>query len=109
MSRGTYVGGALIALLLFALAGPAWAQDATPSETSTPATSTDPAAEIDAGDGAWLDTGDNAWMMPSPAKAAGGIRRSLVEQEVRIDFTQHALSALIRAAAIASPASPHST
>lgn len=41
---------------------------------------------------------DNAWMMPDPAAAAGGIRRSLVEQEVRIDFTQHALSALIRGA-----------
>lgn len=41
---------------------------------------------------------DNAWLMPDPAAAAGGIRRSLVEQEVRIDFTQHALSALIRGA-----------
>jgi hypothetical protein len=41
---------------------------------------------------------DNAWMMPNPEAADGGIRRSLVEQEVRIDFTQHALSALIRAA-----------
>lgn len=41
---------------------------------------------------------DNAWMMPDPAAATGGIRRSLVEQEVRIDFTQHALSALIRGA-----------
>ena len=41
---------------------------------------------------------DNAWMMPDPAAARGGIRRSLVEQEVRIDFTQHALSALIRGA-----------
>lgn len=38
----------------------------------------------------------NAWMMPQPAEATGGIRRSLVEQEVRIDFTQHAASALIR-------------
>lgn len=41
---------------------------------------------------------DNAWMMPDPAAARGGIRRSLVEQEVRIDFTQHAASALIRGA-----------
>lgn len=55
---------------------------------------------------------DNAWMMPRPAAARGGIRRSLVEQEVRIDFTQHAASALIRGAvlgghdpAAASPAS----
>jgi len=41
---------------------------------------------------------DNAWMMPSPAAAAGGFRRSLVESEIRIDFTQHAASALIRGA-----------
>ena len=41
---------------------------------------------------------DNAWMMPRPAFAKGAIRRSLVEQEVRIDFTQHAASALIRGA-----------
>lgn len=41
---------------------------------------------------------DNAWMMPRPYAARGGIRRSLVEQEVRIDFTQHAASALIRGA-----------
>ena len=39
---------------------------------------------------------DNAWMMRSPRRARGGIRRSLVEQEIRIDFTQHAASALIR-------------
>lgn len=46
---------------------------------------------------------DNAWMMPDPAAARGGIRRSLVEQEVRIDFTQHALSALIRGADLIQP------
>lgn len=40
-------------------------------------------------------------MMADPAGAEGGIRRSLVEQEVRIDFTQHALSALARGAALA--------
>ena len=43
---------------------------------------------------------DNTYMMPRPAKASGGIRRSLVEQEIRIDFTQHAVSALIRGAAL---------
>ena len=40
----------------------------------------------------------NAWLMPNPEAARGGIRRSLVEYEIRIDFTQHALSALIRGA-----------
>ena len=46
---------------------------------------------------------DNAWLMPSPARARGAIRRSLVEQDVRIDFTQHAASALIRGAALQQP------
>ena len=41
---------------------------------------------------------DNAWLMKKPKKAMGGIRRSLVESEVRIDFTQHAVAALIRGA-----------
>jgi hypothetical protein len=41
---------------------------------------------------------DNAYMMRRPVAARGGIRRSLVEQEIRIDFTQHAASALIRGA-----------
>lgn len=43
---------------------------------------------------------ENAYLMPNPANADGGIRRSLVESEVRIDFTQHAISALIRGAVI---------
>lgn len=43
---------------------------------------------------------DNAYLMPDPKKADGGIRRSLVESEVRIDFTQHAISALIRGAVL---------
>lgn len=43
---------------------------------------------------------DNAWLVKAPLRAAGGFRRSLVESEVRIDFTQHALSALIRGAAL---------
>ena len=41
---------------------------------------------------------ENAWMMPKPDAAKGGFRRSLVESEIRIDFTQHAASALIRGA-----------
>lgn len=49
---------------------------------------------------------DNAWMMPRPGFARGGIRRSLVEQEVRIDFTQHAASALIRGAELAGALTP---
>jgi hypothetical protein len=32
----------------------------------------------------------------NPAEARGGIRRSLVESQIRIDFVQHALSALLR-------------
>lgn len=40
----------------------------------------------------------NSYLMPRPRAARGGIRRSLVESEVRIDFTQHAISALIRGA-----------
>lgn len=43
---------------------------------------------------------ENAWLMPDPVSADGGIRRSLVESEVRIDFTQHAISALIRGAVV---------
>ena len=43
---------------------------------------------------------ENAYLMPSPKNADGGIRRSLVESEVRIDFTQHAISALIRGAVL---------
>ncbi len=43
---------------------------------------------------------DNAWLMRKPKRAVGGIRRSLVESEIRIDFTQHAVGALIRGAAI---------
>ncbi len=39
---------------------------------------------------------DNAWMMPEPLLARGGIRRSPVEQEIRMDFVQHAVSALLR-------------
>ncbi|KPK58407.1 MAG: hypothetical protein AMS21_10650 [Gemmatimonas sp. SG8_38_2] len=46
---------------------------------------------------------DNAYLMRRPEVARGGIRRSLVEQEIRIDFTQHAASALIRGAEIGLP------
>jgi hypothetical protein len=41
---------------------------------------------------------ENSWMLPDPEAAYGAFRRSLVEQEARIDFTQHALSALMRGA-----------
>jgi hypothetical protein len=44
---------------------------------------------------------DNAWLMRDPAAARGAIRRSVVQQEARIDFTQHAVSALIRGSAAA--------
>jgi hypothetical protein len=39
---------------------------------------------------------DNSYLATSPAEARGGFRRSVVQQDVRIDFTQHALSALLR-------------
>jgi len=39
---------------------------------------------------------DNAYLATAPFRARGGIRRSLVEPEVRIDFAQHAVAALIR-------------
>ena len=41
---------------------------------------------------------DNSWLMPRAAVARGGIRQSLVEQRIRIDFTQHAAAALLRGA-----------
>lgn len=44
---------------------------------------------------------ENSYMMRRPRQAFGGIRRSLVEPEIRIDFTQHAASALIRGAVAA--------
>ncbi len=39
---------------------------------------------------------ENSWMMPDAENSYGGFRRSLVEQEIRIDFVQHALSSLLR-------------
>ncbi len=39
---------------------------------------------------------DNSYLTRSPARALGGFRRSLVEPEIRIDFVQHAASALAR-------------
>lgn len=41
---------------------------------------------------------DNRYLATSPQDADGGIRRSVVQQDIRLDFTQHALSALIRGA-----------
>ncbi len=48
---------------------------------------------------------DNSYLMANSTAARGGIRRSLVEQEVRIDFTQHAATALIRGAVMQKPLS----
>jgi hypothetical protein len=42
---------------------------------------------------------DNCWICRNPDRAVGGFRRSLVEPEMRIDFTQHAVAALARGAA----------
>jgi hypothetical protein len=41
---------------------------------------------------------DNSYLVKVPERALGGFRRSLVESDIRIDFTQHAMSALIRGA-----------
>jgi hypothetical protein len=41
---------------------------------------------------------DNSYLATSPLDASGGVRRSIVQQDIRLDFTQHALSALIRGA-----------
>jgi hypothetical protein len=43
---------------------------------------------------------DNSYLARNPARALGGIRRSLVEPEIRIDFVQHSASALVRAAGV---------
>lgn len=47
-----------------------------------------------------LRAGDNDYLVRAPERADGGIRRSLVEPEIRIDFVQHAASALARGAGI---------
>jgi hypothetical protein len=43
---------------------------------------------------------ENSYLVRSPARALGGFRRSLVEPEIRIDFVQHAASALVRGPAL---------
>jgi hypothetical protein len=45
---------------------------------------------------------DNAYMVKSPQRANGGVRRSPIESEIRLDYTQHALSALLNGAAALS-------
>lgn len=40
---------------------------------------------------------DDAWLMPAPERARGGFHMSEVNRHVRIDFVQHACSALLRA------------
>jgi hypothetical protein len=40
---------------------------------------------------------DNSYLAARPDLARGGFRRSLVEPEIRIDFVQHAATALGRA------------
>jgi hypothetical protein len=40
---------------------------------------------------------ENSYLVAHPERAAGGFRRSLVEPEIRVDFVQHAASALARA------------
>jgi hypothetical protein len=43
---------------------------------------------------------DNSYLAHRPDRARGGFRRSLVEPEIRIDFVQHAATALARAASL---------
>ena len=38
---------------------------------------------------------DNSYLARNPRRARGGIRRSLVQHDIRIDFLQHSISALI--------------
>ncbi|HPM76926.1 MAG TPA: hypothetical protein PK961_07530 [bacterium] len=42
-------------------------------------------------------TDDNSWYLPQPAKALGGIRGGLTAGDIRIDYCQHALFALLNA------------
>jgi hypothetical protein len=43
---------------------------------------------------------ESSYLVRNPARAEGAFRRSLVEPEVRIDFVQHAASALVRGHAL---------
>lgn len=38
---------------------------------------------------------ENAWYFPDPMRSIGGFRKSLTDSEIRIDYVQHNLSALI--------------
>ncbi|RLB62451.1 MAG: hypothetical protein DRI90_09040, partial [Deltaproteobacteria bacterium] len=38
---------------------------------------------------------DNSYLARNPRRANGGIRRSLVQQDIRVDFLQHSISALL--------------
>ncbi len=40
-------------------------------------------------------TNENTWFMPYPEKAIGGVRGSLVANDIRIDYNQHVLSSKI--------------
>lgn len=40
---------------------------------------------------------DNSWYLPAPARARGGIRGGLITGEVRIDYNQHAVFAMLGA------------
>ncbi|MCZ7584814.1 MAG: hypothetical protein M5R36_16595 [Deltaproteobacteria bacterium] len=42
----------------------------------------------------------NSWFLPYPDKADGGIRGSLIANDIRIDYNQHALSTEINALSI---------
>ncbi len=42
-------------------------------------------------------TNENSWFLPYPHKALGGIRGSLIANDIRIDYNQHVLSSKINA------------
>jgi hypothetical protein len=45
----------------------------------------------------------DACVLPNPSLAVGGLRQSLHRSEVRIDFVQHARSALLELHALLNP------
>jgi hypothetical protein len=58
----------------------------------------EPAREVAAATlGQQYDT-DNDYWLPDPARAAGGVRESLVDGDVRIDYVQHAMSSWLHLA-----------
>jgi hypothetical protein len=47
---------------------------------------------------------DNSFMLPNPEKARGGLRKGLFDDEIRIDYVQHAMSGWLHLARAIDPA-----